>query len=139
MAGSLPLAGQSEVPVGRRFVVELRSKLEAHKLKQGKEFEARTVEALRASDGRMTPRGKQPLVAMATGVLGERQVEVDPGREGEIRADSNRGRNAAIGALVVGGMGAAVGASRSGGKGGELVLPEGARIELRLDRPLVFH
>jgi hypothetical protein len=166
--------------------VELRNKLEAHKVKRGKKFEARTVEALKASDGRMapagaklkgrvsyaernrlvlrfeeiqTPRGKRPLVAMVTGVLGERQIEVDPGREGEIRADSNRGRNAAIGALVVGGIGAAVGASRGGGKGGaiggasgaaagaalgaasgggELVLQEGARIELRLERPLVF-
>jgi len=168
----------SEAPAGTRFLVELRDKLEAHKSKSGKKFDARTLEALRAADGRLipagaklkgrvaysennrmvlrfeeiqTPGGKEPIVALVTGVAGERHVRVDAGREGEIRADSSRGRDAALGALVVGGIGAAVGASRGGASGAaagaalgaaaggrELVLQKGARIELRLERPLTF-
>jgi hypothetical protein len=177
---------QSQVPAGTRFLVELRNQLEAHKAKRGKKFEARTLEALTASDGRIvpagakvrgrvgfversrmvlrfeqieTPRGKQPLVATLARVVGERHVDVDPNREGEIRVESSRGRDAAIGAAVVGGIGAAVGAAKGGGRGGavgaasgaaagaaigaaaggrDLVLPEGARLELRLDRPLTL-
>lgn len=180
------MAAQSEVPAGVRFLVELRDRLEAHNVKQGKKFEAKTLEAVKAADGRMipagaklkgrvaysehnrmvlrfeeiqTPRGKRPLVALVTGVVGERHVQVDAGREGEIRAESSRGRDAAIGALVVGGIGAAVGASQGGGRasaiggasgaaagaalgaaagGRDLVLERGARIELQLERPLTF-
>ena len=179
-------AAQSEVPAGTRFVVELRNKLEARKVKRGKKFEARTVEALKARDGRViparaklkgrvshvegnrmvlrfeeiqTPRGKEPVVATVVGVVGERHVRVEAGREGEIRGDSNRGRDAAIGALVLGGIGAAVGAQQGGAKGGaigggtgaaagaaigaaaggrDLVLQGGTRLDLQLDRPLTF-
>ncbi len=179
-------AAPSEAPAGTRFLVELRDKLEAHKAKNGKKFDARTLEALKAADGRVipagaklkgrvaysennrmvlrfeeiqTPGGKEPLVALVTGVVGERHVRVDDGREGEIRADSSRGRDAALGALVVGGIGAAAGATRGGAKAGaiggasgaaagaalgaagggrELVLQKGARIELQLQRPLTF-
>jgi hypothetical protein len=181
-----PASAQSEVPAGTRFLVELRDKLEAHKVKRGKKFEARTLEALKGSDGRAIPagaklkgkvsyiegnrmvlrfeeiqgpRGKEPVVATVVRVVGERHVEANAGREGEIRADSSRGRDAAIGALIVGGIGAAAGAAKGGGKGGaiggaagaatgaaigaaaggrELVLQEGARLELQLDRPLTF-
>ena len=183
---ALPTAGQSQVPAGTRFLVELRDTLKAHKSKPGKKFEARTLEALVAADGRLlpagaklkgrvshaednrlilrfeeiqTPRGKEPLVATVTGVVGERHVRVETGHEGEIRAQSSRARDAALGALVVGGMGAAVGAKKGGGKGAavggasgaalgaaigaaaggrDLVLQEGARLELQLERPLHF-
>ena len=183
---ALPAAVQSEVPAGTRLMVELRDRLEGHKVKKGKKFEARTLEALKTSDGRYipagvrlkgrvgyaennrmvlrfeeieTPRGKQPVVATVTQVVGERHIAADPNKEGEIRADSSRGRDAAIGALVVGGIGAAVGATQGGGKGGaiggaagaatgaalgaaaggrELVLDKGARLELMLQRPLTF-
>ncbi len=140
-------AAASQIPAGTRFLVELRDKLEGHKVKKGKKFEAKTLEALQAPDGRSipagirlkgrvsyaennrmvlrfeeieTPGGKQPLVAMVSQVVGERRVAADPSKEGEIRAESNRGRDAAIGALVVGGIGAAVGATQGGGKGGAI-------------------
>jgi hypothetical protein len=120
-----------------------------------------------ASDSRMilrfeeidTGRGKVPVVASVVGVSGEKDIRRDVGSEGEIRADGDRGRNAAIGAAIVGGIGAAIGASQAGGKGAamgagagaatgaavgaasggkDLVLREGTRIELALDRPLAF-
>lgn len=186
LAGMLPFAAASEIPAGTRFLVELRNKLEAKKIRPGKKFEARTLEALRASDGGMisagaklkgrvtsvendkmmlrfeqieTGRGKEPIVGTVVGVLGERDVRKKAGDEGEIRASGHRGRDAAIGAAVVGGLGAAVGAAQGGGRGAaigagtgaaaggligaaaggkDLVLHEGTRIELALDRPLTF-
>lgn len=178
---------QSEVPAGTRFLVELRGKLEARKVKPGKKFEARTLEPLQADDGnyipagtkvkgRVTyardnelqlrfeeieaPGGKRPLVATVTGVVGEKNVRERTGEEGEIKSESHRGRDAAIGAVVLGGIGAAVGASQAGGKGAaigagtgaatgavigaaaggpkNLVLHDGTRLEVTLDRPLAF-
>jgi len=106
-----------------------------------------------------TGRGKQPIVATVMRVVGERDVRDPAGKEGEIRAESRRGRDAAIGAAIVGGLGAAIGGARGGGKGaaigggagaaagaamgaaaggGDLVLRQGARLELLLDRPLSF-
>lgn len=185
-ASAWPAMALSEVPAGTRFLVELRDRLEAHKTGRGKKFEGRTLEALKATDGRVippgakmkgrvaysennrmilrfeeiqTPRGKAPVVALVTGVVGERHVRADAGREGEVRASSVRGRDAAIGAVVAGGAGAAIGASQGGGRGAaiggasggaigaavgaavggrELVLEKGARIELQLERPLTF-
>ena len=48
---------QSEIPAGTRFIVELRKTLEARKVKPGKSFEARTAEALKASDGSLIRAG----------------------------------------------------------------------------------
>ena len=187
-AGALigPAMAQSEVPAGTRFLVELRDKLESRKVKVGKKFDGKTLEALKASDGRIipagaklkgrvaysennrmilrfeeihTPRGKEPLVALVTGAVGERHVRVDTEREGEVRANSSRARDAAIGAVVAGAAGAGVGASQGGGRGAaiggatgaaagaalgaaiggrELVLEKGARLELTMERPLTF-
>ncbi len=182
---ALRAAVQSEIPAGTRFMVELRDKLEARKVKRGKSFEARTVEALRAADGYVVPpgaklkgkvsyvdgnrmalrfeqieaaKGKTPIVATTLGVVGERGVRAEAGEEGEIRASGSRGESAAIGAAIGAGLGAALG-SRSGGKeaaigagtgaaagaalgvaagGRDLVLDKGSRIDLRLDRPLLF-
>lgn len=180
------LAGQSEVPAGTRFLVELRDKLEGKKIKRGKDFEARTLEALRASDGSVisagaklkgrvssvqdnkmllrfeqieTSRGRAPIVATVVNVIGEKDVRKKAGEEGEIRASGGRGKSTAIGAAVGAGIGAAVGASQAGQKGAaigagtgaaagaligaaaggkDLVLEKGTRLELELDRPLVF-
>lgn len=143
----------SEIPAGTRFLVELRDKLEAPKVKRGKKFEARTLEALRADDGRIiaagaklkgrvthaehnrlllrfeeinTGRGKRPVVATVAGVVGEKDVRRTANDEGEIRADGNRGRNAAIGAAVAGGIGAAIGGARAGAKGAGIGAGAGA-------------
>lgn len=181
-----PARAQSQVPAGTRFLVELRDNLDARKVHVGKKFEARTVEPLVASDGSTipawtklrgqvsyvrdnqmvlrferieTPRGKEPLVASVTRVVGEKDVKENAGEEGEIKSSSRRGRNAAIGAVVLGGIGAAVGGASAGGKGAaigaaaggasgaaigaasggrDLILYEGTRLELQLDRPLEF-
>jgi len=190
LAFALPWAvaasAQSEVPVGTRFLVELRDRLEARKVKAGKKFEVRTVEAMQATDGNIipagakirgrvsyvehnkmilrleqieAPRGKVPIVATVTNVLGEKDVKSKAGEEGEIKASGHRGRDAAIGAVVLGGIGAAIGGTQAGGKGAaigagagaatgaaigaaaggkDLDLREGTRIEFQLDRPLVF-
>lgn len=136
----LPLAAvqwQSEVLAGTRFMVELRDRLEGKKHRPGKRFDARTLEALRVTDGSViaagakfhgrvayaednkmilrfeeidTRRGWVPIVATVTGAIGEKHVKNTAGREGELSA--------------------------SGGR--DLVLEKGARIELVLDRPLVF-
>lgn len=175
----------SEVAAGTRFLVELQDKLEASKVKRGKKFEARTIEVLRASDGRWIPagaklkgqvtyvednkmmlrferietrRGKLPIVASVVQIQDEKDVKKSPGEEGEIQASGGRGKSATIGAIVGGGVGAAIGAKQGGGKGAaigagtgaaagaligaaaggkDLVLHEGTRLELQLDRPLV--
>ena len=106
-----------------------------------------------------TGRGKIPLVASVVGVVGERAVRKKAGEEGEIRASGGRGATAAVGAAVGAALGAAAGSSQGGGKGAavgagtgaaagaligaiaggrDLVLDKGTRIELQLDRPLVF-
>lgn len=186
LAGAGLAAAQSEIPAGTRLLVELRDKLEARKIKPGKKFDARTLEALRATDGNFieagakvrgrvsyvegnkvvlrfeeidTRRGWVPLVASVQGVVAEKSVRAKAGQEGEIRASGGRGRSAAIGAAVGAGVGAAVGGSQAGMRGAvvgaatgaaagaligaaaggrDLVLQKGARIELLLDRPLVF-
>lgn len=183
---ALPAAAQSEVPAGTRFVVELRDKLEAKKIKVGKKFDARTLEALRATDGNIieagaklkgrvayvednkvvlrfeeldTRRGWVPIVAQVSGVVGEKQVKQKVGSEGEISVQGSRGRNAAIGAAIGAGAGAAVGAAKAGSHGAmigaatgaaagaligaasggrDLVLTQGTRVELTLDRSLIF-
>jgi hypothetical protein len=180
-----PALAAAEVPAGTTFLVELTKKIEARKVKPGKKIEARTLEALRSTDGTMVPagakltgrvthasrdelilrferidfrNGKRPLVATVTGIEGEKHVRRSVSEEGEIEASSGRARKAAIGAAVLGGIGAAVGASQAGGKGAaigagsgaaagvvfgaaaggrDLVLQEGTRLELTLNRPLV--
>lgn len=174
------------IPAGTRFLVELRDKLDATRVKPGKKFDARTLETLQASDGSLipagtklkgrvthvehnkmafpferieTPYGKLPIVATVLGVVGEKGVKRNADEEGEIKAEGERGRDAAIGAAVGGGIGAGVGAAKGGGKGAaigagagavagaifgaaaggrDLVLHEGTRIEVQLDRPLVL-
>lgn len=153
LAAAAPAAAQSEVPAGSRFLVELRDKLEARRVKPGKKFSARTLEALRAHDGRAipagaklrgrvshardnelilrfedieTPRGRVPLVATVVGVPGEKHVRAGAGKEGEISASSGRGKRAAIGAAVGAGAGAAIGASQGGGKGAAIGAGTGA-------------
>ena len=185
-AGGLACAADIEVPAGTRFMIELRDQLNARKVKRGKKFEARTLEALRAADGSSIPagaklkgrvnyaandrlmlrfeqietkRGKAPIIASVVRVVAEREVNSTVGPEGDIRAKSARGKDAAIGAAVLGGLGAAVGASKAGGKGAaigggagaatgavlgaaaggsDLVLYQGTRLELSLDRPLLI-
>ena len=48
---------QSEIPAGSRFKLELRKTLEVKKVKPGNSFEARTAEALKASDGSLIRAG----------------------------------------------------------------------------------
>ena len=152
LAAFAPAAwAQSEVPAGTRFLVEMRDKLEVKKLKVGKKFSARTLEALHAIDGSVieanakvkgrvawidgnrvnlrfeqidTRRGWVPLVATVTGTVGERNLKTN--EEGEIRASGGRGKGAAIGAVVGAGVGAAVGASQAGGKGAAIGAGVGA-------------
>lgn len=50
-------APAAEVPAGTHFLVELRDKLDAKKIKVGKKFKAETLEALQASDGNIVPAG----------------------------------------------------------------------------------
>lgn len=176
----------SEIPAGTKFMVELRDKLDAKKIKVGKKFKAETLEALKASDGSYIPAGakvkghvsfveynkmvlrferieskvgKMPMVASVAGVMGEKGVQKEAGSEGEIKASKSRGRATITGAAVGAGVGAAAGASTGGKKGAaigtgvgaaaggvigaivgttDLVLQKGTRIELELDRPLVF-
>ena len=177
---------ESELPVGTRFLVELRTDLDAKRIKPGKKVEARTLEALRASDGSTisagaklkgrvrhvehnkmmlrfeeidTGHGKVPIVVSVQDIVGEKQVRNKTDNEGEIRASGKSGRDAAIGATVLGGIGAAQGGTQAGGKGAavgagsgaaagaaigavagrrDLKLQKGTRLDLVLDRPLVF-
>lgn len=133
---------QAEVPVGRRFIVELRDKLDAKKVKRGKNFDARTLEAIQTSDGRVipagakmkgrvayvsdremqlrfeeirTPWGKTPIVASVVAVPNERGVKDRPDDEGDIKASGGgRGKHAVIGGLIGAGVGAAVGGATKG-------------------------
>lgn len=143
----------SEVPAGTRFMVELRDKLDAKKIKVGKKFKAETLEALKASDGSYIPAGaklkghvsfveynkmvlrferleskvgKMPIVAGVAGVAGEKGVQRDVGNEGEIKASKSRGRATATGAVIGAGVGAAVGASQGGKKGAAIGTGVGA-------------
>jgi hypothetical protein len=183
-AQSAAAAIRSEVPQGTRFLVEMRDTLKAEKVKRGKKFDARTLEALPTADGRIIPAGaklkgkvsyaddnklmlrfeeiqfegqKQPIIATVLGVVGEKGIKSELGKEGEIQGKGSRGKRAAIGAAVGGGIGTVVGATKgdkkdaaiAGGSGAalgaliggasggsELVLDKGMRLELRLDRPL---
>jgi hypothetical protein len=182
----LSAAPAAEVPAGTHFLVELRDKLDAKKIKVGKKFKAETLEALRASDGNIVPAGaklkghvsfveynkmmlrferiesksgKLPIVATVSRVLEEKGISGKVGEEGEIRAQHSRARGAIAGAAIGAGVGAAVGASQGGKKGagigaaigagsggvvgaiigsGDLVLQKGTRLELELERPLLF-
>ena len=186
ISGDVFAREQSEVPAGTRFMVELRDKLEAKKIKKGKKFEVRTLEALRASDGNVIPagakvkgrvtsvrdnemvlrfeeietgRGKVPLIASVAGVAGEKDVKASVGKEGEIRSSGGRGKTAAIGTAIGAAAGAAIGASQGGTKntaigagvgaaggaavgaaagGRDLELTKGTRLDVILDRALVF-
>ncbi len=138
------LADYREVPAGTRFMVELRDKLDAERVKPGKKFSATTLESLQMTDGTVVPpeaklkgrvsyvkgkkmvlrferietrHGKYPIVASVVGVVGERDVKDEVGPEGEIKAEGGRGKSAAIGAVIGGGLGAAIGGSQKGGKG----------------------
>ena len=102
-------------------------------------------------------RYRLPIVASVTRVMDEKDVKDNPGEEGEIQAHGERGKDAGIGAVAGGGIGAAAGAAAGGGKGAaigagagaalgalfgaaaggkDLVLHQGTRLELQLDRPL---
>jgi hypothetical protein len=140
-SGSALALQNSEVPAGTRFMVELRDKLEAKKVKKGKKFEVRTLEALTANDGSQiaagakikgrvtsvrnnemvlrfeeidTGRGKSPIIASVAGVAGEKDVKARVGKEGEISSSGGRGKSAAIGSAVGAAIGAGVGAARGG-------------------------
>ncbi len=153
LAWGAPPAQAQEIPAGTRFAVELRDKLEAKHVKRGKEFNARTLEALHASDGSVIPagakvrgrvayakdnelvldffrietrRGKLPISATVVSVPGEKDVRRKAGKEGEIKAEGGRAKSAGIGALVGAGVGAAVGASQGGGKGAAIGAGAGA-------------
>ena len=176
----------SEIPAGTRFMVELHDKIDAGRAKRGKKFEARTLEALQALDGRIIPAGAKikgrvshaegnrlmlyfreietrhetiPIVATVIQVRDERDIRVEPGREGEMETAAHRGRDAAIGAGIGAGMGAAAGAAKGGDEaaaigagvgaglgaligasnsGGDLVLHDGSRLELQLERALLI-
>ncbi len=146
-------SAQSEIPADTRFLVELRDHLDARKVKPGKKFEVRTVEAMQATNGSIIPAwtkihgrvsyvehnkmilrleqieapgGRVPIVATVTNVLGEKDVKSKAGEEGEIKASGRRGRNAAIGAVVLGGVGAAVGAKEAGATGAAIGAGAGA-------------
>lgn len=139
-------AGQSEVPAGTRFVVELEKKLDANKVKRGKRFEARTLEALQTADGRVipagseldgrvgevskremqlrfeeihTPWGRTPLVARVVAVPDEKGVKATTDDEGDIQASGGgHKKHAVVGGLVGAGIGAAVGGATQGGASG---------------------
>jgi len=148
-------AVQSEVPAGTRFLVEMRDTLKANKVKRGKKFEARTLEALPTADGRIIPAGaklkgkvsyaddnelmlrfeeiqfagqKQPIVASVLGVVGEKGVKSKVGKEGEIEGKGSRGKRAAIGAAVGGGIGTAVGVTKGGSKDTAIAAGSGAAL-----------
>jgi len=148
-------AVQSEVPAGTRFLVEMRDTLKAEKVKRGKKFEARTLEALPTADGRIIPAGaklkgkvsyaddnelmlrfeeiqfdgqKQPIVASVLGVVGEKGVKSKVGKEGEIEGKGSRGKRAAIGAAVGGGIGTAVGVTKGGSKDTAIAAGSGAAL-----------
>lgn len=148
-------AVQSEVPAGTRFLVEMRDTLKAEKVKRGKKFEARTLEALPTADGRIIPAGaklkgkvsyaddnelmlrfeeirfagqKQPIVASVLGVVGEKGVKSKVGKEGEIEGKGSRGKRAAIGAAVGGGIGTAVGVTKGGSRDTAIAAGSGAAL-----------
>ena len=134
-------------------MVELRDNLKAERVKEGKKFDARTLEPLRLHDGTLveagaklqgrvvhvrdnemilrfetlqTRRGKLPMMATVTRVLDEPGVQERTGSEGQIRAEGRRGRNAGIGAAIGGGIGAVIGATRGGGSGAAIGAGTGA-------------
>jgi hypothetical protein len=153
LAGALAmpvLAAAPQVPAGARFLVEIRDKLEAGKIKRGKKFEARTLDVLEATDGRIIPPdtkmrgrvsyvqgnkmvlrferietrwGKLPVTASVVGVFDEPGAKQHGDDESAIQAKQSRGKSPALGALA---------------GGGNLVLEKGTRLQLRLDRPLVL-
>ena len=143
----------SEVPVGTHFMVQLRSKLEARKVKQGKKFKARTVEVIRAEDGNViksranikgrisyvrgnqmmltfeeikTRRGKTPLVASVVGIVGGKGLRVKTGDEGQIKTTRSRARRAAIAAALGAAAGAVVGGTKGDAKGAAIGAGTGA-------------
>lgn len=106
-----------------------------------------------------TEYGRAPILATVISVPSERHVRTYTNEEGEIRATGGRGKSSGIGALIGGGLGAIIGGAAGGGRGAaigagagagtgafigaasggrDLVLQQGARLEVVLDRPLIF-
>ena len=94
-----------------------------------------------------TGRDRMPIVATVIGVPSERHVKSYTNEEGEIRSSGGRGKRSGIGALIGGGLGDIIGAGAGAGTGAligaasgghDLVLQQGARLEVLLDRPLIL-
>ena len=140
MAGALvmpALAASPQIPAGARFLVELRDKLEAGKIKRGKKFETRTPDVLETTDGRIIPPdtkvegrvsyiqgnkmvlrferietrwGKLPVTASVVGVFDEHGDNQRVDDESAIQVKQSRGKDAALGVLAEGGIGEDAGA-----------------------------
>lgn len=102
-----------------------------------------------------TRHGRMPLIASVVAVPGNHSVNPES-KEGEIESRTSKGKReiqaaaigaavgAATGATAAGGKGAAIGAAVGGaagfliasGMGNEIVLEEGTKIEIELERPL---
>ena len=143
----------AEVPVGPHFMVELRSRLDARKVKQGKKFKARTVELIRAENGSViksranikgrvsyvrgnqmmltfeeikTRRGKSPLVASVVGIVGAKGLRVKTGDEGQIKTSRSRARRGVLAAALGAAAGAVAGGAKGGAKGAAIGAGAGA-------------
>jgi hypothetical protein len=143
---ALPLTDGGYIPAGAKVKGRISSSKDRELLLRFERIETR--------------RGKAPLIASVVQVVGEKDVKDKPGGEGEIRSSGGRKKPAAIGALIGAAAGAAIGKGAGGGGkeaaigagagagagaligaaagGRDLVLQKGARLELQLDRPLVF-
>lgn len=148
LSQSSPAAAASpdSIPPGAKFIIRLSDKLDAAKLKAGKQFQAKLAEDLKAPGGALIPRGKRvkghvsaaegglharlllsfdeietrhgwvPLMATVTGVPGEHGVK-PPNAEGEIeRKGPAKGRMIETAALGAG-VGALGGAAAGGSRG----------------------
>ncbi|MBZ5647481.1 MAG: hypothetical protein LAN37_09690 [Acidobacteriia bacterium] len=151
-----PVASDSAIPEGTRFVVRLKDKLDTDKIQPGKKFKAELMEDLVAPDGQTIPRGKtlkghvssvdrglraqlllsfneietnhgsMPIAATVTGVPGEHGVKQETGPEGEINKRGIDKRRAAEAAAVGAVAGTAAGAAGGGGKGAAIGAAAGA-------------
>jgi hypothetical protein len=153
----------TEVPAGTHFTVQLGDKLDAKKVKPGKKFEARTLEDLETTDGTVipagsevegqvvfseknemevqferieTPWGMEPLMASVVEVIGDEGVRELSNNQGVVKAEAKAGHSkaVAVGTTEGGGTGALIGVEDEHHK---LVLHEGTRFVLELDRPLL--
>jgi hypothetical protein len=107
----------ADVAAGTRFMVELRDKLEATKVKRGKKFEARALENVRAQDGTVIKSGTKLRGRVAAASRDRLLLRFE-----EIQTPVGAGAGAAAGAAV--------------GGSDDLILDKGTRLELQLDRPL---